>query len=102
MSVLCVSVLESMKTGAKPLMYFLATVKCAPKSACTASLLLLTVKLGSPGVSVVKNLPANAGDLGPIPEFGRSLGEGNGSPFHTLAWRIPWTEEPGVLQSMQS
>ena len=26
----------------------------------------------------VKNLPANAGDLGSIPEFGRSPGEGNG------------------------
>ena len=34
-----------------------------------------------PGGSVVKNLPANAGDLGSIPRLGRSPGEGNGSPL---------------------
>ena len=34
-----------------------------------------------PGGSVVKNLPANAGDLGLIPESGRSPGEGNGYPL---------------------
>ena len=22
------------------------------------------------------------------------------TPFSILAWKIPWTEEPGVLQSM--
>ena len=27
-------------------------------------------------------------------------GEGNGTPLHFLAWKIPWTEEPGGLQSM--
>ena len=26
----------------------------------------------------------------------------NGTPLHTLAWKIPWTEEPGRLQSMGS
>ena len=30
------------------------------------------------------------------------LGEGNGTPSSTLAWKIPWTEEPGRLQSMGS
>ena len=30
------------------------------------------------------------------------LGEGNGTPLSTLAWKIPWTEEPGRLQSMRS
>ena len=30
----------------------------------------------------------------------RSPGEGNGYPLGILAWRIPWTEEPGRLQSM--
>jgi len=29
---------------------------------------------------VVKNLPADAGDPGLIPELGRSPGEGNGNP----------------------
>ena len=33
------------------------------------------------GGSVVKKLPANAGDIGVIPELRRSPGEGNGSPF---------------------
>ena len=28
------------------------------------------------------------------------FGEGNGTPFHTLAWKIPWMEKPGRLQSM--
>ena len=30
---------------------------------------------------MVKNLSANAGDLGLIPELGRSPGEGNGNPL---------------------
>ena len=33
------------------------------------------------GSSVVKNLPANAGDMGLIPGLGRSPGEGNGNPL---------------------
>ena len=36
---------------------------------------------GFPGVSVVKNPPANAGDLGSIPGLGRSPGEGSGNPL---------------------
>ena len=28
--------------------------------------------------------------------------EGNGNPLHILAWKIPWTEEPGRLQSTGS
>ena len=42
---------------------------------------------------------------GLLPGSGRSPGEGNGSSIlHSsiLAWRIPWTEEPGGLQSMGS
>ena len=31
-----------------------------------------TGKLGFPGISVVKNLPSNAGDTGLIPDIGRS------------------------------
>ena len=52
---------------------------------------------------VVKNLPASAGDVrdaGSIPGLGRSPGGGHGSPLHIPAWRIPWTEELGGLQSM--
>ena len=36
---------------------------------------------GLPGGSVVKNLPANAGDGGLNPGSGRSPGEGNGNPL---------------------
>ena len=31
----------------------------------------------------------------PIPEWGRSSGEGNGNHSSTPAWETPWTEEPG-------
>ena len=48
---------------------------------------------------MVKNLPANAGDVGSIPGSERSCGEGN-TRSGIFAWEIPWTEEPGGLQSM--
>ena len=37
--------------------------------------------MGFPGGSVVKNSPANAGDMGSIPGSGRSPGKGNSNPF---------------------
>ena len=46
------------------------------------------------------NLPAHAGDTSWIPEWGSSPGEGNGNPLQDSAWEMPWTEEPGGLQSM--
>ena len=49
---------------------------------------------------MVENLPTYAGDLGSIPEWGRSREEGNGNPLQCSCQRIPWTEEPGRLQSM--
>ena len=51
---------------------------------------------------MVKNSPANAGDMGLIPGSGRSPGEGNGDPFSILSWEISWTEKTGGLQSMGS
>ena len=57
---------------------------------------------GSPGAPVVKNLPASAGDTGSIPGLGRSPGIGNATHSSILAWKIPWTEESGGLQSMVS
>ena len=50
---------------------------------------------------MVKNPPANAGEtwvqsLGPEDP----LKEGRATHSNVLAWRIPWTEEPGGLQSM--
>ena len=65
------------------------------------------------GTSDGKESVCNEGDLDLIPRLGRSPGEGNGYPLQysclekgmvthssILAWRIPWTEEPGRLQSM--
>ena len=55
---------------------------------------------GFSGGSVVKNLPAIAGDtrdMGSIPGSGRSPGGSNGNHSSILASRISWTEEPGRL-----
>ena len=54
---------------------------------------------------VVKNLPANVGDIrdiGFIPGSGRSPGEAHGNPLQRACLENPWTEEPGGLQSMGS
>ena len=51
---------------------------------------------------MIKNRPANAGDAGSIPGLGRSPGEGMTTHSSILAWEIPWTEEPGRLQSVGS
>ena len=52
---------------------------------------------------MVKNLPANVGDMRDvcsIPESGRAPGKGMATHSIILARRIPWTEEPGGRQSM--
>ena len=46
---------------------------------------------------MIKNLPANAGNVALAPGSGRSTGAGNGNTPSILAWEIPWTEEPGGL-----
>ena len=59
----------------------------------------------SQGGSVVKNLPASAGDMrdtSSIPGSGNPLEEETANHSSILAWRIPWTEEPGGLQAMGS
>ena len=43
-----------------------------------------------------------AGDPGSIPGLGRSPGEGNGNSVQYSCLEIPWTEEPGGLQSTGS
>ena len=59
--------------------------------------------MGFPGGASVKNLLANAGDTGMKV---RSLSckdpleEVMATHSSILAWRIPWTEEPGVSQSI--
>ena len=42
-----------------------------------------------PGGSVVKNPPANAGDMGLIPGWGRFPGGGNGNPLQYSCWDNP-------------
>ena len=54
-------------------------------------------------LSVRKNPPANAGDAGSVPGSGRSLGETEmATHCSILAWEVPWTVEPGGLQSVGS
>ena len=56
-------------------------------------------------VLVVKNMPANAGDLTDIrliPGWGRFPGVENGNPPSILAWEILWKEGPSGPQSMGS
>ena len=49
--------------------------------------------------SVVKKLPANAGDKGLIPGLERPLEKEMETHSRILAWEIPWTEEPGEIYS---
>ena len=51
---------------------------------------------------MVKNLPANAGDMGSIPVLGRFPEEEMATHSSILAWKILWTEVPGRLQSIGS
>ena len=55
------------------------------------------LQVGFPGGSDNKESAYNAGDLGSI--LGR---EGMATHSSILAWRVPWTEEPGRLQSVES
>ena len=54
---------------------------------------------------MVKNPLANAGDIrdvGSIPGSEDPLEKGIATHFSILAWRIPQTEDPGRLQSIES
>ena len=53
--------------------------------------------MGLPGGSDGKESACNSGDPALFPGLGRSPGGGNVYP---LTWEIPWTEEPGGLQSV--
>ena len=63
--------------------------------------------MGFAGGSDGKESACNAGDLGLIPGFDPwvwedPLEQGRATHSSILAWRIPWTEEPGGLQPMGS
>ena len=49
------------------------------------------------GGLVVRNPPANAGDVGSISGSRRSYGEGMATLSSILVWEISWPEEPGGL-----
>ena len=66
---------------------------------------MASTSLGFPVGSVVKNLPAmQESQEMQVPSLGREdpLEEGMATRFSILVWSIPWTEEPGGLQSMGS
>ena len=49
---------------------------------------------------MVKNLPANAGDMGSIPGQKDHLEKKMATHSIIVAWEIPWTEEPSGLWSL--
>ena len=55
----------------------------------------LPSKRPSQVVLVLKNPPANVGDVGSVPGLGRSLEKAGTTHPSIPARRIPWTEEPG-------
>ena len=59
-------------------------------------------KLGFPCGSAGKEFTCNAGHLGSIPGLEDPLEKAMAPHSSTLAWKIPWMEEPGGLQSMGS
>ena len=62
--------------------------------------LYLGLTMGFPGGSAGKNLPAIREIWVQSLGWGDPLGEGMATHSSILAWRIPWTEEPGSLQSL--
>ena len=50
---------------------------------------------------MVKNPPATAGHTSLISGSGKSPGEEMATHSDILAWEIPWTEDPGALQSRE-
>ena len=59
------------------------------------------IALGFPGGSVVKNQPANAGDVGLISGWGRSPEKEMSTLSSILAWKISWTEESGRVHGVE-
>jgi len=51
---------------------------------------------------MVNNPTANPRETGLIPGLGRFPGGEHCNPLQNSAWRIPWTEERGRLQSIPS
>ena len=63
---------------------------------------IMIPQVGFPGGSDGKVSACNVGEPGSIPGLERSLEKEMATHSSTLAWIIPWMEEPGRLQSMGS
>ena len=61
---------------------------------------IYSVIMGFPGGSVIKNLPAKQETRVQSLVQDDPLEKGMATHSSIPAWRIPWTEEPGGLQSM--
>ena len=59
-------------------------------------IVIIIMQYGSTG----KESTYNAGDATSFPGSGRSLEEEMAAHSSILAWKIPWTEKSGGLQSM--
>ena len=69
---------------------------------CKQTFIALTMYLELPCDSDSKEYTCNAGDLVQSLDPEDSLEKGMATHSSILAWRVPWTEEPGGLQSMGS
>ena len=67
----------------------------------TIELIFVYTHWASLVVQMVKNY-LQCKRLGSIPGLGKYLEKRMATHFSILAWRIPWTEEPGRLQSIGS
>ena len=85
---------------------FILNSETSFRATCKAGLMIINslsyCLMGFPGGSDSKESACNARDL--VWSFGWKdpLEEGMATHSSILAWRIPWTEEPGGLQSMGS
>ena len=83
--------LPTAPAGKSPVILFKLINGCCNYSACKISVQpeSATLHLGFPGGTVVKNLPANPGDVGSISRLARSPREGNDNPLQYSCLRNP-------------
>ena len=67
------------------------------KTSCLENNGKIYISVGFPGGTAVKTPPANAGGVGDMSSI-----PGLATHSSMPSWKIPWTEEPGELQSVGS
>ena len=77
------------------------TCSCFPETENKPGILIDTKHYDSVGKESAYNA-GDIGDTGLIPGSGTFLEGGNGNSLQYSCWKIPWTEEPGGLQSKGS